>query len=152
MMRISMSLPKKLLADFDEVLKERGYQSRSKGIRDALQDYIVRYQWMNEMEGERIGVITIIYDHHYTGVMEELAEIQHSFRDEIITSMHIHMTDKYCMEIIIVNGDIQNIRELTERMMRLKGVEHVKLTSTANGEDFKEPESHSHGHLHKHTH
>lgn len=147
-----MSLPKKLLADFDEVLKERGYQSRSKGIRDALQDYIVRYQWMNEMEGERIGVITIIYDHHYTGVMEELAEIQHSFRDEIITSMHIHMTDKYCMEIIIVNGDIQNIRELTERMMRLKGVEHVKLTSTANGEDFKEPESHSHGHLHKHTH
>ena len=47
MMRISMSLPKKLLADFDEVLKERGYQSRSKGIRDALQDYIVRHQWMN---------------------------------------------------------------------------------------------------------
>lgn len=152
MMRISMSLPKKLLTDFDEVLKERGYQSRSKGIRDALQDYIIRYQWMNEMEGERIGVITIIYDHHYTGVMEELAEIQHSFRDEIITSIHIHMTDKYCMEIIIVNGDIQNIRELTERMMRLKGVEHVKLTSTANGEDFKEPEFHSHGHLHKHTH
>ena len=26
MMRISMSLPKKLLADFDEVLKERGYR------------------------------------------------------------------------------------------------------------------------------
>ena len=51
-----MSLPKKLLADFDEVLKERGYQSRSKGIRDALQDYIVRYQWMNSMEGERIGL------------------------------------------------------------------------------------------------
>ena len=53
-----MSLPKKLLADFDEVLKDRGYQSRSKGIRDALQDYIVRYQWMNAMEGERIGIVT----------------------------------------------------------------------------------------------
>ena len=49
-MRISMSLPKKLLSEFDEVLKDRGYQSRSKGIRDALKDYIVRYQWMNEME------------------------------------------------------------------------------------------------------
>ena len=138
MMRISMSLPKKLLADFDEVLKERGYQSRSKGIRDALQDYIVRYQWMNSMEGQRIGIITIIYDHHYTGVMENLAEIQHSFRNEINTSMHIHMTDKYCMEIVVVNGDIAEIRDLTERIMRLKGVEHVKLTSTANGEDFKE--------------
>lgn len=137
MMRISMSLPKKLLADFDEVLKERGYHSRSKGIRDALQDYIVRYQWMNEMEGERIGIITIIYDHHYSNVMETLAEIQHSFRKEITTSMHIHMTEKYCMEIIVVNGDINEIRQLTEKMMRLKGVEHVKLTSTASSDEFK---------------
>lgn len=146
MMRISMSLPKKLLSDFDEVLKKRGYQSRSKGIRDALQDYIVRYQWMNEMEGDRIGIITIIYDHHYAGVMENLAEIQHQFREEITTSMHIHMTDKYCMEIIVVNGDINEIRELTEKMMRLKGVEHVKLTSTANGEEFSDPEDHHHSH------
>jgi CopG family nickel-responsive transcriptional regulator len=129
-----MSLSKKLLAEFDEVLKERGYQSRSKGIRDALKDYILRYQWMNEMEGERIGIITVIYDHHYTGVMENLAEIQHDYREEISTSMHIHMTHKYCMEVIVVQGEVSGIRELTEKMMRLKGVEHVKLTSTANGE------------------
>ena len=134
MMRISMSLPTKLLDDFDEVLKDRGYKSRSKGIRDALNDYIVRYQWMNEMEGERIGIITVIYDHYFTGVMEALAETQHDFRDEISASMHIHMTNKYCMEVIVVNGDVNKIRELTERMMRIKGVDHVKLTSTANGE------------------
>ena len=129
-----MSLPTKLLDDFDEVLKDRGYKSRSKGIRDALNDYIVRYQWMNEMEGERIGIITVIYDHYFTGVMENLAETQHDFRDEISTSLHIHMTNKYCMEVIVVNGDVNKIRELTERMMRIKGVDHVKLTSTANGE------------------
>jgi CopG family nickel-responsive transcriptional regulator len=104
---------------------------------------------MNSMEGQRIGIITIIYDHHYTGVMENLAEIQHSFRNEINTSMHIHMTDKYCMEIVVVNGDIAEIRDLTERIMRLKGVEHVKLTSTANGEDFKEP-GYEQGHDHHH--
>ncbi|MGL4669607.1 MAG: nickel-responsive transcriptional regulator NikR [Methanobacteriaceae archaeon] len=135
-MRISMSLPTKLLADFDEVLKDRGYQSRSKGIRDALKDYIVRYQWMNEMEGQRIGVITVIYDHHYTNVMENLADIQHDFRSNINASMHIHMSEKHCMEVIIVQGDITEIRELTEKMMRLKGIEHVKLTSTANDKSF----------------
>ncbi|MDD5960050.1 nickel-responsive transcriptional regulator NikR [Methanobrevibacter wolinii] len=146
MMRISMSLPKKLLEDFDDVLKSRGYQSRSKGIRDALQDYILRYQWMNEMEGERIGVITIIYDHHYTGVMENLADIQHAYRETITASMHVHMTEKYCMEVIIVNGDVNLIREITEKMMKLKGVEHVKLTSTANSKNF------SHKHEHNHVH
>jgi CopG family nickel-responsive transcriptional regulator len=40
------------------------------------------------------------------------------------------------MEVIVVNGDVNIIRELTEKMMRLKGVEHVKLTSTASGDDF----------------
>ena len=134
MMRISMSLPKKLLADFDEVLKDRGYQSRSKGIRDALKDYILRYQWMNEMEGERVGVLAVIYDHNYVGVMESMTDIQHHYRDQIDASLHIHMNEKYCLEVIIVKGDVKYIRELTEKLMRLKGVEHVKLTSAGTGE------------------
>ncbi|GAB4317277.1 MAG: nickel-responsive transcriptional regulator NikR [Methanobacteriaceae archaeon] len=134
MMRISMSLPKKLLNEFDDVLRDRGYQSRSKGIRDALKDYIVRYQWMNEMEGDRIGIIAVIYDHHFTDVMEDLTDIQHDYRDYINAVMHVHMTEKYCLEIIVVKGDVKYIRELTEKIMRLKGVEHVRLTSTSAGE------------------
>ena len=133
-MRISMSLPNKLLNEFDDVLRDRGYQSRSKGIRDALKYYILRYQWMNDMEGERVGVIAVIYDHHYVGVMESMTDIQHDYRDEIDASLHIHMSDKYCLEVIIVKGDVIYIRELTEKLMRLKGVEHVKLTSAGTGE------------------
>ncbi|EKF84739.1 nickel responsive regulator [Methanobacterium formicicum DSM 3637] len=131
-----MSLPKKLLSEFDEVLKDRGYNSRSKGIRDALKDYIVRYQWMKEVEGDRVGIVAVIYDHHYTGVMEDLTDIQHEFRDFINATMHIHMTEKNCLEVIVVKGDAQKIRNLTEKIMRLKGVEHVKLTTTSSGEQL----------------
>ncbi len=134
MIRISMSLPKKLLSEFDEVLKDRGYNSRSKGIRDALKDYIVRYQWMKEVEGDRVGIVAVIYDHHYTGVMEDLTDIQHDFRDYINATMHIHLSEKNCLEVIVVKGDAKKIRDLTEKIMRLKGVEHVKLTTTSSGE------------------
>ncbi|WP_048085374.1 nickel-responsive transcriptional regulator NikR [Methanobacterium formicicum] len=134
MMRISMSLPKKLLTEFDDVLKDRGYNSRSKGIRDALKDYIVRYQWMRDMEGDRVGIVAVIYDHHYTGVMEDLTNIQHQFREYINANMHIHMTENKCLEVIVIKGDAQQIRDLTEKIMRLKGVEHVKLTTTSGGE------------------
>ncbi|MBI5460445.1 MAG: nickel-responsive transcriptional regulator NikR [Methanobacterium sp.] len=134
MMRISMSLPKNLLNEFDEVLKDRGYNSRSKGIRDALKDYIVRYQWMKDIEGDRIGIVAVIYDHHYTGVLEDLTDIQHEFRDYINATMHIHMTGKNCLEVIVVKGEAQEIRNLTEKIMRLKGVEHVKLTTAAGGD------------------
>ena len=68
--RISISLPTKLLKEFDEVLRIRTYDSRSKGIQDALKDYIVRYNWMNEMEGNRVGTLSVIYNHNYPGVMK----------------------------------------------------------------------------------
>ena len=37
--------------------------------------------------------------------------------------------------------------ELTDKLMRLKGVEHVKLTTTANGEEFSDRD-HEHDHHH----
>lgn len=135
MMRISMSLPKEILNDFDEVLKDRGYKSRSKGIRDALNDYILRYQWMNDMEGDRVGLITVIYDHHHTGVMEDLMDVQHDYANCINSTMRVQMTEKYFLDVIIVNGDVKYIRDLTEKVMRLKGVEHVKLTSSIAGKN-----------------
>lgn len=127
-----MSLPKTLLNQFDNVLKDRGYNSRSNGIRDALKDYIIRYQWMNKIEGERMGVISVIYDHHYTGILEDITDIQHLYQDEINATMHIHMNEKNCLEVIVVKGDAKDIRDLTEKIMKLKGVEHVKLTTTGS--------------------
>lgn len=129
-MRISMSIDSKLLGDFDEVLHDRGYQSRSKGIRDALKDYILRYQWMNQMEGEKVGTIAVIYDRHAIGVMEGLTDVQHEYRQYINAVMHVPMTGTQCLEVIVVKGDVNNLRELTEKIMSLSGVEHVKLTST----------------------
>ena len=130
MMRISMSLPKELLNEFDEVTNDRGYNSRSKGIRDALKDYIVRYRWMNEMEGEYMGTLSIVYNPHYMGVMENLNDIQGSFQESINGAMHFHIDKDRVLEIIVVKGDIKTIRNLSEKIMRLQGVEHVKLAST----------------------
>lgn len=129
-MRISMSIDSKLLGDFDEVLHDRGYQSRSKGIRDALKDYVLRYQWMNEMEGEKFGTISVIYDRHAIGIKEGLTEVQHKYRQYINSVMHVHMTETQYLEVIVVKGDVNYLRKLTENIMRLSGVEHVKLTST----------------------
>ncbi|MDO5837028.1 MAG: hypothetical protein Q4P17_11015 [Methanobacterium sp.] len=39
-MRISMTLPDELVNDLDEVLKKEGYQVRSEGIVEVLQEYV----------------------------------------------------------------------------------------------------------------
>lgn len=128
-MRISMSLPRELLKEFDEVLNHRRYQSRSKGIRDAVKDYIIRYKWMNEMEGERICILTVIYNHHKNGVIKNLTDIQYDRQKNINAVLQVPMTKKLRLEIIVVKGDVKDIRNLYEEIMSLNGVENVKLTS-----------------------
>ncbi|HJJ35700.1 MAG TPA: nickel-responsive transcriptional regulator NikR [Methanocorpusculum sp.] len=127
--RIGVSLPENLLKKFDTIIDKRGYSSRSEGIRDAIRSYITYYEWLNDVEGERQGVITMVYDHDHRGLMEAITEIQHENRAIIQSSIHSHLTEERCMEVILVRGDGQKLRGLSERLMSLKGVESVKLTT-----------------------
>jgi CopG family nickel-responsive transcriptional regulator len=70
--RIGVSLPENLLEKFDEIITKRGYSSRSEGIRDAIRNYIRYYAWMSEVEGERAGTISMVYDHTQRGLVNSL--------------------------------------------------------------------------------
>lgn len=134
--RIGVSLPENLLKTFDEIILQRGYSSRSEGIRDAIRNYIVNYEWMNDVQGERVGVITIVYSHSQRGLVDNLTEIQHEFGSIIQSSMHVHLDHNNCLEVIILRGDGQEVRKAAETMMALKGVKHVKLTTTSLGKEL----------------
>ena len=61
LMRIGVSLPESLLTRFDGIIEQRGYSSRSEGIRDAIRNYIVHYEWMGDVKGDRVGIITMVF-------------------------------------------------------------------------------------------
>lgn len=127
--RIGISLPKNLLDRFDEILEYRGYSSRSEGIRDAIRNYITYYKWMSDVTGERQGVITMVYDHEHRGLLQVLTEIQHEYLDVIQSSLHSHVSHDKCVEIILLRGDGEKLKNIAERLMSQKGVESVKLTT-----------------------
>ncbi|HDS45854.1 MAG TPA: nickel-responsive transcriptional regulator NikR [Methanomicrobia archaeon] len=131
--RIGVSLPSNLLNKFDTIIYGRGYSSRSEGIRDAIRAYIVEYEWMERETGEEIGTITYIYDHGQRGLGDELTTVQHRYIDMIKSSTHIHLDHENCFEIIVIQGDAKKIKALAESIMSLKGVKHVKLTTTHGG-------------------
>ena len=131
--RIGVSLPDNLLEKFDEIMVKRGYSSRSEGIRDAIRNYILNYEWMSEVEGERIGVLSIIYDHDQRGLVNNLIEIQHENSEITQSSVHVHLSNDNCLEIIVLHGDSSDIKRVAERMMALKGVKYVKLNTITPG-------------------
>lgn len=131
--RIGVSLPSNLLSKFDNIIEGRGYSSRSEGIRDAIRAYIIEYEWMERESGDEIGTITYLYDHSQRGLGDKLTEVQHHFLGLIKSSTHIHLDGENCFEVIVMQSDAKKIKELTENIMSLKGVKHVKLTTTHGG-------------------
>jgi CopG family nickel-responsive transcriptional regulator len=136
LMRIGVSLPENLLAKFDEIILKRGYSSRSEGIRDSIRSYIVHYEWMSDVQGERVGVITIVYSHAQRNLESNLTEIQHEFSSIIQSSMHVHLDHDNCLEVVVLRGEGKDVRTAAEKMMALKGVKHVKLTTTSLGKEL----------------
>ncbi|MCS4541949.1 MAG: nickel-responsive transcriptional regulator NikR [Euryarchaeota archaeon] len=126
--RISMTLPKDLLNEIDLVIKNLGYSSRSEAIRDAIFGFITEYKATKAIKGEMAGVITLIYNHDQVGLLNKLTEVQHFARDVIESSLHIHLDEERCLEVIVARGKAERIRTIVEKLIGLKGVSQVKLT------------------------
>ncbi|MDY6958260.1 MAG: nickel-responsive transcriptional regulator NikR [Halobacteriota archaeon] len=141
--RIGVSLPSNLLSKFDGILEKRGYSSRSEGIRDAIRDYITDYEWISELHGERIGVITLMYDHNQKGVSDALMDLEHEFVGMVVSTLHVHLDEDNCLEVILIKADAEHVRDIRERITALKGVKHVKLT-TARPEEKMGRSDHNH--------
>ncbi len=133
-MRIGVSLPDTLLGKFDEIIEKRGYSSRSEGIRDAIRSYISYYEWMGDIKGYRVGTVSVIYDHTKRGLSNAIADIQHQYSHLIKSSVHIHLDHDNCFEVIVLDGEGEEIKELAEAIMALKGVKFSKLTTVASND------------------
>ncbi|MGC8872329.1 MAG: nickel-responsive transcriptional regulator NikR [Caldimicrobium sp.] len=130
--RFGVSIPKQLLEAFDAYLEKKHYANRSEAIRDLIRQKLVEEEWKESQE-EVAGVITYLYDHHKRELVEKLLDLQHDYYERIITTQHLHVDHERCLEIVLVKGKANEIKELADRIQSLKGVLHVNLALTTLG-------------------
>ena len=126
--RISVSVPPDLLRKFDEALKRLGYEERSKAIQTAMQSFVTESKWLCAKKGRGIGAIVMVYDSTIRQVGDVLTEIQHKYRGIAESTIHMHLDEKNCLQIIPVRGDTAEVKSLAEALMTTDGVKEVKLT------------------------
>ncbi len=148
--RFGVSMDKNLLEAFDKVIQAKGYSSRSEAIRDLVRDLLVREQWQQDAESV-VGAITIVYDHHARLLEEKLTDIQHEFAEQIHASMHVHLDERHCVEVVIVSGRASDVKRLADLLGSIKGVRHCQLTATGVAWDT-EKTSNVHHHHSDHAH
>ena len=128
--RIGVSLEEELLSRFDKLIAKKGYQSRSEAIR-----YLVRQQLSGEHladpKAKAVAAVFVVYDHHSTKLMEKLTSLQHSHLLQTISSMHIHLDEHDCLEVIVLRGKVAEINKMAENMLSQKGVKLGKINLVA---------------------
>lgn len=124
--RISISLPPELLREFSGVIGSMGYD-RSKAIQTAMRNFITEYRWTHEEKEAGAGALVMVYDHEIRDLEEALTDIQHRHERVIGSSMHIHLDERNCLEIIAVKGSVKDIQKLSQELMTKRGVKQLKL-------------------------
>ena len=124
--RISVSLPPNLLDEFDRIINQMGYD-RSKAIQASIRNFLTENKWMHEEKGTIMGALAMIYDHEVKGLEESLTDTEHIYSNIISSSMHIHLDERNCLEIIAVKGKVESIRGLTQDLMSKRGVKQTRL-------------------------
>jgi CopG family transcriptional regulator, nickel-responsive regulator len=130
LIRFGVSIDDDLLVSFDQIINDRGYSNRSEAIRDLIRDALIQKRLQDDSEVEVLGSLTLIYDHHATTLLPEMAEIQHKHHNTILSVMHLHVTHLDCMEIIALRGIVGEISKLSNSLLSLKGIKHGKLFLT----------------------
>jgi CopG family transcriptional regulator, nickel-responsive regulator len=128
--RFGVSLEEDLLAAFDRSIGGEGYQNRSEAIRDLIRDHLIQKKVANGTT-EVIGVVTLVYDHRIHHLSDVLADMQHKAHVAVNASLHIHLDEHNCLEVVVVRGRADKVHEVASKLIATKGVQNGKLVTTS---------------------
>ena len=152
--RTGVALDTDLLKRFDSYIRAEGYENRSEAFRDLIRDRLNQAGLQSE-SAFVVGTITLIYDHHSRLLPDKLMELQHEYHELIIATVHSHLDHDMCLEAVVVRGVSKSVKELADRLIGIKGVQHGKLVMSSPGAYLTKPGNHRHkngGRRHRHQH
>jgi CopG family nickel-responsive transcriptional regulator len=138
--RISISLPEPVFRELDRMVADRGLENRSKAIAEMISRFILeRREASGNGDPVMAGMVTLVYDECRSALARRLFELEKKYRKEVISSLHVQLEDDHRLEVIVLQGPIRILKEITDRILSCKGVLSCKLTLT----DVVIPEVHS---------
>lgn len=149
--RFSVSLEADLLESFDRHCTEGKFATRSEAVRQLIREKLTANAWAND-SSDAAASLTVVYDHHKSGLTEKMIEIQHAHGDCVVSATHVHLTHHLCMEMIALRGPAAKLQQLTAELSGLKGIHQAQLVVVRAEEGGKGSHSHPHSHPHPHHH
>ena len=122
--RVSLAIEKELLRR-RRPLKRRKLGNRSEAMRDLMRRRLVEDEVSEK--GEVVATLTLVYDHGQRELMDRLVEAGHHHHARVLSTLHVHLDDRLCLEVQALRGTHAELRHLADHVLGLKGVKHGQL-------------------------
>ncbi|MDZ7850184.1 MAG: CopG family ribbon-helix-helix protein [Halodesulfurarchaeum sp.] len=113
---VSISMPDSLLERLDQFAEEHGFTGRSEVLREASRTLMGEFDDQRLEDRDLMGVVTVLFDYETTDVEESLIDLRHEYEDLVASNLHSHVGDHRCMELFVLEGDLETISEFIGRL------------------------------------
>lgn len=127
MERITITIDDDLLEKFDRLIDLKGYTNRSEGIRDAIRQMVADQQLEADEDAPCVGCVVYTYNHKERALSSRLVEAQHHHHEIPSATLHLHIDAENCLEATVLNGAVQDVRNMADRITSQTGVKHGRL-------------------------
>jgi CopG family nickel-responsive transcriptional regulator len=144
LVRFGVAMERSLLDKFDAIVETRGV-TRSEVLRDLVRAEVVKTHVVRGVPA--VATLTLVYDHHVRELTERLTEFQHQLGDQVRSTLHVHLDEHRCLEVIVLRGRSDELKRVAERLLATRGVTHGGLEIVT-----EEPEGGAGHPAHPHRH
>lgn len=128
--RLSMSLPAELFRQLDVMVEERGLPSRSQLIAELIRHALAEHEARTRPDDLLAGTVTLVYRGDRGRVRQQLALTQAEYLKEVISSQHVFLEDDQSLEVLLVQGPANRLKELCDSLRGIRGVRQLQLVTT----------------------
>ena len=121
---MSISLNGEILSEVDKLQSALGFSGRSEIIRAGIRNLLAEERERQDLTGLLHALLLVIHDEKSD---DQVTEIRHEYDELINTHLHSKIDRDRCLEIFLIKGDANEIREMTKKFQANKKMDHIKL-------------------------
>ena len=117
---VSVSMPEELLERIDEFADDHGYTGRSEVVREASRNLLDEFEDSRLEDRELMAVVTVLFNYETTSVEEQMMHLRHEHEELVASNFHSHVGNHYCMELFVLEGDLDEISSFVGKIRATK--------------------------------
>jgi CopG family transcriptional regulator, nickel-responsive regulator len=125
MQRVTITIDDDLAEDLERYMTSRGYANRSEAVRDLARSGL--QQRTVQSKQPCVAALIYVYDHYQRELPKRLTRNFHNHHDLTRATLHVHLDHQRCMEVTVLKGRGDAVKELADHVIAERGVRHGQV-------------------------